>query len=111
MTGASMERAHRFGVMLSEAVRDLPGVDPGDRLAPDSLPHGWRASMTLLAVHPQVLAFVRERGMVTMVTPFDEVSVDKCVEFGVDILKMSTEELRSVRGRERVSSPSCPGLV
>ena len=37
---------------------------------------------------------VREAGMVTMVTPFDEVSVDKCVEFGVDILKIASSDIR-----------------
>lgn len=37
---------------------------------------------------------VRDAGMVTMVTPFDEVSVDKCVEFGVDILKIASSDIR-----------------
>lgn len=37
---------------------------------------------------------VREEGMVTMVTPFDEASVDRCVEFGVDILKIASSDIR-----------------
>lgn len=37
---------------------------------------------------------VRAHGMKTMVTPFDEVSVDKCVEFGVDILKIASSDIR-----------------
>lgn len=37
---------------------------------------------------------VREHGMLTMVTPFDEVSVDKCVEFGVDIIKIASSDIR-----------------
>ena len=37
---------------------------------------------------------VREHGLVTMATPFDEVSVDKCVEFGVEILKIASSDIR-----------------
>jgi len=37
---------------------------------------------------------VRAAGMVTMVTPFDEVSVDKCGEFGVEILKIASSDIR-----------------
>ena len=37
---------------------------------------------------------VRAEGMVTMVTPFDEVSVDRCVEFGVEILKIASSDIR-----------------
>lgn len=37
---------------------------------------------------------VVEHGMVTMVTPFDEASVDKCVEFGVDLLKIASSDIR-----------------
>jgi len=42
----------------------------------------------------QMVEAVREGGMVTMVTPFDEVSVDKCVEFDVDILKIASSDIR-----------------
>lgn len=37
---------------------------------------------------------IRAEGMLTMVTPFDETSVDKCVEFGVDILKIASSDIR-----------------
>ncbi len=42
----------------------------------------------------QMVAAVRNCGMLTMVTPFDEVSVDKCVEFGVDVLKVASSDIR-----------------
>jgi N-acetylneuraminate synthase len=37
---------------------------------------------------------VRAHGLVTMATPFDEASVDKCVEFGVEILKIASSDIR-----------------
>ena len=37
---------------------------------------------------------VREAGMITMATPFDEVSVGKCVEFGVEILKIASSDIK-----------------
>ena len=37
---------------------------------------------------------VRAAGMVTMATPFDEVSVDKCIEFDLDFIKIASSDIR-----------------
>ena len=37
-----------------------------------------------------LLSFIKEKGMLTMVTPFDEASVDKCIEHNVDIIKVAS---------------------
>lgn len=42
----------------------------------------------------EMVEAIRAEGMLTMVTPFDETSVDKCVEFGVDILKIASSDIR-----------------
>lgn len=42
----------------------------------------------------QLVGAVRDNGMLTMVTPFDETSVDQCVEFGVDILKIASSDIK-----------------
>jgi len=42
----------------------------------------------------QLVEAISDCGMLTMVTPFDEVSVDKAVEFGVDILKVASSDIR-----------------
>lgn len=41
-----------------------------------------------------MIAAVKAAGLETMVTPFDEVSVDKAVEFGVDYLKIASSDVR-----------------
>src|ERR1700752_3231908 len=51
---------------------------------------------------------VRETGMVTMVTPFDEVSVDKCVEFGVEILKIASSDIRDKTLLAKIYSTGLP---
>jgi len=51
---------------------------------------------------------VRECGMVTMVTPFDEVSVDKCVEFGVEILKIASSDIRDKTLLRKMASTGLP---
>lgn len=38
----------------------------------------------------QLVEAVREEGMVTMVTPFDEASVDWCMDQGIDIIKVAS---------------------
>ena len=45
----------------------------------------------------QLVEAVRAAGLVTMVTPFDEISVGKCVEFGVEILKIASSDIRDTR--------------
>ena len=54
---------------------------------------------------------VREAGMVTMVTPFDEVSVDKCVEFGVDILKIASSDIRDKTLLAKIASTGLPVIA
>lgn len=54
---------------------------------------------------------VREAGMMTMVTPFDEVSVDKCVEFGVDILKIASSDIRDKTLLEKIASTGLPVIA
>src|ERR1700754_2491282 len=51
---------------------------------------------------------VRDYGMVTMVTPFDEVSVDKCVEFGVEILKVASFVIRDKTLLRKIASTGLP---
>jgi len=54
---------------------------------------------------------VRESGMVTMVTPFDEISVDKCVEFGVDILKIASSDIRDKTLLAKIASAGLPVIA
>ena len=59
----------------------------------------------------QLVEAVRSAGMVTMVTPFDEVSVDKCVEFGVDILKVASSDIRDRVLLEKIASTGLPVIA
>lgn len=54
---------------------------------------------------------VRDAGMVTMVTPFDEVSVDQCIEFGVDILKVASSDIRDRTLLEKMASTGLPVIA
>jgi len=56
----------------------------------------------------QMVEAVRAAGMVTMVTPFDEVSVDKCVEFGVEVLKIASSDIRDKTLLRKIASAGLP---
>ena len=49
---------------------------------------------------------VRENGMVTMATPFDEVSVDKCVEFDLQIIKIASSDIKDWVLIEKIANGS-----
>ena len=54
---------------------------------------------------------VRTSGMITMATPFDEFSVDKCVEFGVQILKIASSDIRDWVLIEKMASTGKPVIA
>lgn len=54
---------------------------------------------------------VRNAGMVTMVTPFDEKSVDKCVEFGVEILKIASSDIRDKSLLDKIAATGLPVIA
>jgi N-acetylneuraminate synthase len=54
---------------------------------------------------------VRAHGMVTMTTAFDELSVDKAVEFGVEILKIASSDIRDRRLLRKVASTGKPVIA
>jgi N-acetylneuraminate synthase len=49
--------------------------------------------------------------MLTMVTPFDESSVDKCVEFGVEVLKIASSDIRDWHLIEKMASTGKPVIA
>jgi N-acetylneuraminate synthase len=59
----------------------------------------------------EMVEAVRAAGMVTMVTPFDEVSVDKCVEFGVEILKIASSDIRDKTLLDKIASTGLPVIA
>jgi N-acetylneuraminate synthase len=54
---------------------------------------------------------VRQAGMVTMATPFDEVSVGKCVEFGVDIVKIASSDIKDWILLEAIAATGKPVIA
>lgn len=54
---------------------------------------------------------VRNRGMETMVTPFDEASVDKAVEFGVDFLKIASSDVRDKTLLRKIAAAGKPVIA
>lgn len=59
----------------------------------------------------QMVERVRARGMLTMVTPFDETSVDKAVEFGVDILKIASSDIRDRSLVRKMAATALPVIA
>ena len=59
----------------------------------------------------QMVQAVRDGGMMTMVTPFDEVSVDKAVEFGVDIIKIASSDIKDWFLIEKIASTRKPVIA
>jgi sialic acid synthase SpsE len=59
----------------------------------------------------QLVDEVRRRSMITMATPFDEVSVDKCVEYGVQIIKLASSDVKDWLLIERIAQTRKPVIM
>ncbi|HEY2483218.1 MAG TPA: N-acetylneuraminate synthase family protein [Caulobacteraceae bacterium] len=53
----------------------------------------------------------RAQGMITMTTPFDEVSVDKAVEFDVELLKIASSDIRDKRLLRKIALAGKPVIA
>jgi len=49
--------------------------------------------------------------MLTKFTPFDQVSVDKCVEFGVEILKIASSDIPDKTPLQKIASTRLPVIA
>lgn len=59
----------------------------------------------------EMVEAVRRGGMLTMVTPFDEVSVEKCVEFDVDIIKIASSDIKDWFLIEKIAATRKPVIA
>jgi len=61
--------------------------------------------------YARLIKAVRENGMVTMATPFDEVSVDKCVEFDLQIIKIASSDIKDWVLIEKIATTGKPVIA
>lgn len=61
--------------------------------------------------YAQLVKAVRENGMITMATPFDEVSVDKCVEFDMQIIKIASSDIKDWVLIEKIATTGKPVIA
>ncbi|MEO8812696.1 MAG: N-acetylneuraminate synthase family protein [Caulobacteraceae bacterium] len=54
---------------------------------------------------------VRDAGMITMATAFDEMSVDRCVDFDIEFLKIASSDIRDWRLIRKMASTGKPVLA
>lgn len=54
---------------------------------------------------------IRKNGCIPMATPFDEKSVDMCVELGIDILKIASSDLNDWMLIEKIATTRKPVIV
>ena len=58
-----------------------------------------------------LVAAIRDEGMIAMATPFDEVSVDKCLAFDLAIIKIASSDIRDRVLLEKIASTGKPVIA
>jgi N-acetylneuraminate synthase len=109
------EVVHSNGVnaAIKLQFRDVPSFIHGGHRDRDDVRYIKKVGATELSWSDQriMVDAVRDAGMVTMVTPFDEVSVDKAVEFGVQILKVASSDIRDRVLLEKIAAAGKPVIA
>lgn len=59
----------------------------------------------------KMLDEVRKKGILTMATPFDEYSVNKCKKFNIDLVKIASSDAKDKSFINKVSSLDIPTIV
>ena len=54
---------------------------------------------------------ISNKGLLTMATPFDETSVDKCVEFDLDIIKVASSDIKDWTLLEKIADTRKPVAI
>lgn len=85
-------RTHGIKAAVKFQYRDIDSFIHPDYVSRTDVKHIPRFLSTRLtdADFRSMVQAVRDEGMVTVVTPFDEVSVGRCLEHGIDILKIAS---------------------
>lgn len=61
--------------------------------------------------YEKMVRAIRTASMVAMATPFDEVSVDRCVEFGIEIIKIASSDTRDWALIEKIAKTGKPVII
>jgi sialic acid synthase SpsE len=63
------------------------------------------------ADYAQMVTAVRNSSMVSMATPFDEASVEKCVELGIQIIKIASSDIKDWFLIEKIAATKKPIII
>ncbi len=63
------------------------------------------------ADYQKLVTAVRNASMISMATPFDEVSVDKCVELGIQIIKIASSDIKDWFLIEKIATTKKPVII
>jgi sialic acid synthase SpsE len=61
--------------------------------------------------YAEMVKAIRQNSMVTMATPFDEYSVEKCVELGVQIIKLASSDIKDWFLIEKIATTGKPVIA
>jgi sialic acid synthase SpsE len=63
------------------------------------------------ADYQKMVTAVRNSSMISMATPFDETSVDKCVELGIQIIKIASSDIKDWFLIEKIATTKKPVII
>ena len=89
---ARLARSHRIKAAVKLQFRDLDTFIHGDYRGRKDVAHLPRFEATRLEKDQfrELTEAIREAGLVTVATPFDEVSVGTCLDLGVQVIKVAS---------------------
>jgi N-acetylneuraminate synthase len=110
---ARVVHANRVHAAIKLQFRDVPSFIHRQHRERGDVRYIKKVGATELSWREQevMVAAVRNCGLVTMVTPFDEVSVDKAVEFGIEILKIASSDIRDRVLLQKIASAGKPVIA
>jgi sialic acid synthase SpsE len=110
---ANVVRNNRVKAAIKLQFRDVPSFIHHQHRDRGDVRYIKKVGATELPWHEQetMVQAIRNAGLLTMVTPFDEASVDRAVEFGVEILKIASSDIRDRILLEKIARAGKPVIA
>jgi sialic acid synthase SpsE len=106
-------RRNQVRAALKLQFRDVPSFIHSDHRDREDVRYIKKVDATELSWSDlgRLVEATRAEGMITMATPFDEVSVDKCVEFDLEFIKIASSDIRDRVLLEKIATAGKPVIA
>lgn len=110
---STVVKSHNIKTAIKLQFRDVDSFVHKDFLGRDDIKYVNKALKTKISYEEYAIIIeeIRNAGCITMSTPFDEASVDMCIDLGVQIIKIASSDINDRVLIEKIAMANKPVII